>query len=185
MPKRVHIRRLVERDLPQVLAWRNHPSVRSMMFTSREIGPEEHRAWFEKANSAASRRLLIAEADGSPFGFIQFDRVEIGGVSDWGFYARPGAPKGKGQALGLAALDHAFFELQLHKVCGQALTFNEGSIRLHQRLGFHQEGLLRDQHRADGAYHPVIHFGLLRSEWPEAKKALLSRTFTRHRGSKE
>lgn len=185
MPERTYIRHLVEADLPMILAWRNCASIRRVMFHSNEIGLDEHRTWFEMASRATARRLLLVETDDDPLGFVQFDRVEIGGVSDWGFYARPDAPRGTGQVLGLAALDHAFSELQLHKVCGHVLGFNDASIRLHERLGFQQEGLLRDQHRADGTYHPVFYFGLLRSEWSEARAAILSRKFARQRGSKE
>lgn len=179
-----HIRPLAEADLPMILAWRNHASIRSMMFTNREVNLDEHRAWFEKASRDPTRRLLIVETSEGPLGFVQFDRVEIGGVSDWGFYARPDAPKGSGQLLGLAGLDYAFSNLNLHKVCGQALAFNHASIGMHRRLGFRQEGLLRDQHRAETAYHSVFHFGLLQPEWSDARGDIMSRTFARKKGPK-
>jgi UDP-4-amino-4,6-dideoxy-N-acetyl-beta-L-altrosamine N-acetyltransferase len=53
----------------------------------------------------------------------------------------------------------------LHKLCGQALAFNERSIRFHQNLGFRREGVLRQQHFDGEQYHDVVCFGLLASEW--------------------
>ena len=53
-------------------------------------------------------------------------------------------------------------------VCGQVLASNTASLAFHRRLGFAEEGVLRQQHRsADGAhYHDVLCFGLLRADWP-------------------
>jgi RimJ/RimL family protein N-acetyltransferase len=55
--------------------------------------------------------------------------------------------------------------LNLHKVCGQVLAGNEASIRLHLKLGFHQEGILRQQQRIGESYRDLVCFGILRQEW--------------------
>lgn len=167
------IRALTGDDLPMVLAWRNHPSIRSMMFDSRTIEPEEHRAWFDATSRNPARRLLIVESGEATLGFVQFDGVEPGGVADWGFYARPEAPRGTGRLLGRVALDHGFDVLHLHKVCGRIIAANEASIGLHRRLGFRQEGTLREQHRIDDVWYSVLCFGLLRREWRNARAALV------------
>lgn len=159
------IRKVTEQDLPMVLAWRNHAEVRRYMFTQHEISLDEHRNWFAKASRDHSRCLLIVEEDKQAIGYVQFSKVEDGGVADWGFYARPDAPKGTGRKLGVMALNHAFGPLKLHKVCGQAIASNQASIAFHQRLGFVLEGVLRDQQRINGAYHSLYCFGLLATEW--------------------
>lgn len=152
-------------DLALVLSWRNHPEIRRYMLTQHEICLDEHKIWFAKASQDKARQLLIVENGHLPLGYVQFSNVIAGGVADWGFYANPEAPKGTGKKLGTLALCHAFESLHLHKVCGQALDFNTASISFHQRFGFAQEGLLRDQYRIDGVYHSLICFGLLRREW--------------------
>jgi UDP-4-amino-4,6-dideoxy-N-acetyl-beta-L-altrosamine N-acetyltransferase len=159
------IRLMRSTDLDLVLAWRNHPDVRRYMFTKHEITMEEHLRWFEHSAQDKEKYLLIYEPYANPVGFIQFSKLPGSAVADWGFYAAPDAAKGSGRQLGLGALDYAFCHLNLHKVCGQALAFNEPSIRFHRALGFHQEGLIRDQHFDSQQYHDVLCFGLLRSEW--------------------
>lgn len=159
------VRPLVIEDLPLVLSWRNHPNVRQYMITQHEITLEEHQNWFAKCSQDSTRSLLMAVELDIPIGYVQFSGVGVGGVAYWGFYANPDTPKGTGRKIGAAALNHAFNELQLHKVCGQALAFNNGSIAFHQRLGFAKEGILRDQHRLNGIYHDLICFGLIRHEW--------------------
>lgn len=166
MTENCQIRQMVNADLERVLAWRNSHAVRRYMLTQHEISMGEHRQWFEFASQDPMRRLLIVEEGDVGLGFVQFKDVAPGGVADWGFYASPDALKGAGTKLGVMALDFAFDVLALHKVCGQALTLNRASIRFHRKLGFQQEGVLRQQHRIDGAYHDLICFGLLRDEWP-------------------
>lgn len=165
MLEQCHIRLVIENDLPMVLAWRNHPDVRRFMFTQHEISLDEHHRWFEKASRELSKRLLIVECEQQPIGYVQFSNVSEGGISDWGFYARPDAAKGTGRKLGVLALNYAFRNLNLHKVCGQAITCNKASIAFHQSMGFALEGELQDQQRIEGTYHSVFCFGLLASAW--------------------
>lgn len=136
------------------------------MFSQHEISREEHEAWFEAADSDPSRQLLVVEDSDGLFGFVQLDSVASKGIANWGFYVRPGAPRGSGRRLGVAALDHAFGELSLHKLCGQAIQTNNASVILHRRLGFAEEGVLREQKYANGSYHSLICFGMLKREWP-------------------
>lgn len=156
---------MVAADLEQVLEWRNHPDVRKYMYTQHEITLEEHTRWFQAALKNNQRHLLIFEKNKEPLGFVNITEVKKGGIADWGFYLSPLAPKGTGHALGITALNYAFDEAGFHKVCGQALGFNERSIAFHLKLGFEQEGILRDQHFDGENYHNVVCFGLLATQW--------------------
>lgn len=167
------VRPMGDEDLERVLRWRNDPEVRRWMYTTHEIALEEHRRWFAGARDDPNRHLLVFEQGGEPRGFVHFTRLRGSDVAEWGFYLAPGAPKGTGTALGIAALDEAFGPLGLHKVCGEALRDNERSIRFHRRLGFAGEGVRLDQHVAeDGVRHSVVQFGLLATDWPAARAEL-------------
>lgn len=163
--ERCSIRRLVAGDLESLLGWRNHPDVRRFMLTQHEITIGEHRDWFERFSRDPSHALLIGEDRGFPIGFVHFSRVAPQSAADWGFYAAPGAPAGSGSRLCATALDFAFQQLALHKVCGQALDNNQASVHLHARLGFRQEGVLREQHLLGDKPYDLICYGLLRREW--------------------
>jgi UDP-4-amino-4,6-dideoxy-N-acetyl-beta-L-altrosamine N-acetyltransferase len=159
------MRPMVKTDLALVRSWRNHPDIRRYMFTQHEITLDEHAHWFEQVCLNPLKHVLIFEMDGQAFGFVSLYETGPGGIAEWGFYAAPDAPKGTGRSMGLAALNHAFSHLSLHKVCGQAVAYNHRSIRFHQHLGFRQEGLLHDQHFDGEHYHDVLCFGLLGHEW--------------------
>ena len=159
-------------DLPMVLSWRNHPEVSCFMFTQHEISLAEHTQWFMRVNQDNTRHLLIVQERDGPIGYVQFSNVEPGGVADWGFYTRPEAAKGSGKKLGVSALDYAFGQLKLYKICGQAIDTNQVSIRFHERLGFKREAVLRDQKRINDQYQTLICFGLLAHEWQVYKQGI-------------
>ncbi len=152
-------------DLDIVLTLRNHPEIRRYMLTRHEISTAEHAQWFRRASKNRAIKLLIFEVDGICSGFVQFKETLHPQVVEWGFYAAPNAPKGTGRKLGLAAIQYAFESENLHKICGQALSWNHPSVEFHRSLGFAQEGVLRDQHFDGTTYHDLICFGLLKHEW--------------------
>ena len=139
------------------------------MYSQHEISQEEHLQWYARCSDDSNRHLMLVELDGLPFGFVNFTLVSGGRVAEWGFYTAPEAPKGSGRKLGSAALDYAFGQFALHKVCGQALATNQSSIRLHEAMGFQREGVLRDQYFDGKQYFAVVCFGLLANEWPIKK----------------
>ena len=152
-------------DLESVLALRNHAKIRRYMLSQHEIALEEHALWFDRVSQGVDTELLLFELDAECCGFVQFKKTNYLGVVDWGFYAAPDAPKGTGRKLGLAALNHAFTNGEFHKICGQALHWNQPSIAFHKSLGFMQEGNLRDQHFDGSEYHSLVCFGLLKRDW--------------------
>lgn len=77
--------------------------------------------------------------------------------------------RGKGYAADMIVkvLDYYFMELGYEKVTPHVYAFNNGSVRLHEKLGFLQEGRLRNMVYARGAYHDEIHYGMTRDEFIE------------------
>ncbi|MEA4890277.1 MAG: GNAT family protein [Clostridiaceae bacterium] len=75
----------------------------------------------------------------------------------------------RGQGLAAEALslliDYSFNELGLHRLWARIIEDNAPSLRLFGKLGFQQEGLLRDHVRRRGHYRDMIQLSLLRQEW--------------------
>jgi UDP-4-amino-4,6-dideoxy-N-acetyl-beta-L-altrosamine N-acetyltransferase len=158
------LRRVLENDLELLLEWRNDDRIRKFMFDQKPITLEEHVRWFEKVNTDLSRDLLIFENDINPLGFVQIVYSMENALAEWGFYAAPTAPKGVGERMLSKVLDHIFDIKGSSKVFGQVLGYNAASIRLHQKLGFMLEGVLRQHHCADSITHDIHQFGMLSSE---------------------
>ncbi|MBJ6360724.1 GNAT family N-acetyltransferase [Paenibacillus sp. GCM10012307] len=62
-------------------------------------------------------------------------------------------------------LGYYFEELRYQKASAHVYAFNEGSIALHERLGFRLEGRLRNMVYTNGEYYDELVYGLLISEF--------------------
>ena len=163
-------------ELELMLAWRNAPSVRAKMYTRHEISISEHLAWWDRIQSRTDQRYLMYEFKGAPLGIVAFNSIDNANRnSSWAFYASPEAPKGTGSRMEFLAMECAFCELKLHKLCCEVLAFNNPVIKLHQKFGFMIEGILREQHQLDGCFVDVYRLGILESEWHGARKAMLEK----------
>jgi UDP-4-amino-4,6-dideoxy-N-acetyl-beta-L-altrosamine N-acetyltransferase len=159
---------MVRSDLPLILAWRNHISVRSYMYSQHEISIAEHESWYEKSISDSNHHLLIFEYEGEPIGFVKLVQIENTKDVDWGFYAAPHAPVGTGRNLGYAGLRYGFEELGLLKINGQALKHNERSIKMHLALGFKQTSSKETTYFDGKEYHQIVAFSILRDDWMQS-----------------
>lgn len=168
----VKARKMSEHDLEYVLTWRNCPDVRRFMLTQHEITPNEHIAWFDRASKDETRALLVIEDGSQPIGCVIFSGVQPNSTADWSFYSAPTSPAGAGMRICSTALDYVFNELRVHKVVGQVLDFNRASIRIHQRLGFCQEEVLRKHVLINGNGHDLLCFGMLHDVWVRRKDEL-------------
>ncbi|WP_286714662.1 UDP-4-amino-4,6-dideoxy-N-acetyl-beta-L-altrosamine N-acetyltransferase [Marinobacter sp. tcs-11] len=164
------IRLIQDSELELMLAWRNEPSVRENMYTTHEISLGEHQAWWAKVKESDVHKYFIYEQDKQALGVVGFTGIDqANGNSSWAFYASPSAPRGTGSRMELLALNYAFDELKLHKLCCEVLAFNTPVIKLHEKFGFKVEGILRDQYKRDDKYVDIYRLGLLADEWAEQR----------------
>jgi RimJ/RimL family protein N-acetyltransferase len=73
--------------------------------------------------------------------------------------------KGYGREAMQLALDFAFRELNLHRVCLTVFSYNPAASKLYESLGFTREGTYREHLQRDGQRYDMILYGLLRQEW--------------------
>lgn len=64
-------------------------------------------------------------------------------------------------------LRYGFYQLRMQKCNSACIAINEGSIRLHQKLGFKEEGRRRREIYLNGQFYDDVLFGLLKEEFDE------------------
>jgi RimJ/RimL family protein N-acetyltransferase len=77
--------------------------------------------------------------------------------------------KGYGTELSQLLTDLSFLECNAHKVHTCIYSWNVASYKRYEKLGFHLEGVLRDEVFRGGQYWDVCYYGLLREEWDKWK----------------
>lgn len=179
------LREIQEEDLELMLRWRNHPSVRSGMFSQAVIEFGQHQAWFRREREKAdSEWFLFLDMDEAPLGVVYFTAMDrVANHAFWGFYAAPGAPPGTGTRMGIEALDY-FFEVQgFHKLNAEVLESNRRSHDFHKKLGFQVEGVFCDHYFGSNGYESVSRFGLMCVEWSEKKQDVKNSPLCFHNGA--
>lgn len=137
-------------------------------------GIDEARAIIDRRAAAFARRERIRWAiarrdDGNVIGscgFVHWDltaaRAEIGYEI---------APQCQGQGLmreALTAMLHfGFGPMQLNRIEAFVVPENEPSVRLLRRLGFQQEGFLREYGFWKKRFHDQLLLSLLKKDWHE------------------
>jgi len=119
---------------------------------------------------------MIEDADDSHVFLACRDETSVGSAflidvdlkssnAELGYWITPDE-QGNGYATEAAelCLTHAFDELGLHKVWARTAEDNEGSKRVLEKLGFEQEGVLREHWRGFGRYVDEYRYGLVESD---------------------
>ena len=66
-----------------------------------------------------------------------------------------------------AMIGFGFERMGLNRIEADVTLGNDGSARVLEKLGFHEEGLLRERGHWKGRYHDLRFFGLLRQDWED------------------
>jgi len=136
--------------------------------------------WAETTRSAADTRDFIERSlasdhleangiwvDGRAAGAIGLTINHLVNAGELGYWIDAGH---EGRGLVTAAsrlfLDHAFGVLRLHRVALRAGVGNRRSRAVAERLGFREEGVIRDGDRVGGGrYVDMVLYGMLEDEW--------------------
>ena len=188
--ERITLQTIEDEDLAFIQRWRNHPDVR-IPLTDTDIrnGEQMDEYLEEQISETGSINLLVCtdtasatdesnrsedgssgsdhENDPEPVGEVAIPWVRDTHGSGMLMYWIAPAHQGHGYATEAAELvvDHAFRERRLNKVWAHVLESNTGSQRVLEKLGFTQEGRLRQNCFIDGDFEDAYHYGLLAEEW--------------------
>ncbi len=162
-----------------MLHWRNDERVRAYMYTDHPISPDEHAQWFARMRADPGVDYRIGEHAGRPIGLVALTRIDPPSRrASWAFYVgERNVPPGSGAALEYLALEHAFGTRGLRKLCCEVLAFNSRVVKLHQRFGFKQEGLLAGHVFKNGKFEDVVVLALFDADWPPARERLRDTLF--------
>lgn len=168
----LRLRKMEREDMENYHTWRNDLDVMATTSPSLDVYSfEETKNFVEDfmLNSHSSKSYIIEmKEDRLPIGvtsLIHIDTknrnaeciIDIGEKNYWG--------KGYGSEALSLLLDYAFLELNLHRVSLRVFSLNERAIHLYHKLGFKQEGVVRESLYRNGKWHDLIMMGILKKEY--------------------
>lgn len=160
-------------DGPDILRMRNEPHVRRGMLNDSVIQEADHAEWMEATISSAFKSYFLVTLEDLPIGVIGFYAMNGRNLtSEWSFYFSNSRPHDEPRLVTsslLLALHYLFEIRSFRRLYSQVLATNTASLRIHRRLGFLDEALLRENVLIDGHGVDVRGLGLLATEWPTVR----------------
>ena len=99
-------------------------------------------------------------------GITLHSRDDKNGVFSFGLRTyRPFRGRGYGTEATWLLLRYGFYELRMQKAISGVIEGNIGSINLHKKLGFAEEGRQRRMVFTNGRYHDQLLYGMTREEF--------------------
>lgn len=172
--KLVKLRAVKESDLEDYYMKTNDEDSDSIRNSDRMIFPVGNASRAERVESLCKLNpydeeytLIIENNEGLPVGNINTHSCnKTDGVFKYGLGILK-EYRGNGYASEAVEIlcKYYFEELDYKKVEVHVYEFNQASIKMHEKLGFLKEGILRSNHYAKGKRWHTICFGMLRDEF--------------------
>jgi phosphinothricin acetyltransferase len=158
------IRRVVQDDLPALLAIYNHFVVHTpVTFDIEPRTLEQRQAWLDTFADVGRHQCLVAAKDGQAIGWACSGKLREKAAYDTSvetsIYLAPGE---QGQGLGrrlYQTLFEALADEDVHRAFGGITQPNEASVGLHLAMGFTHVGTYREVGRKFGKFWDVAWYG--------------------------
>lgn len=168
-----NIRPIQLSDAKLILEWRNTDAVRLNMYNHEIISLNSHMNWFNSMLTNESCRYFIYERNGRPLGVLSFSDIDRKNKKAfWAFYSGATDVRGIGSEMEQLALEYAFNELDLNKLCCEVLDFNTSVINFHRKFGFKVEGIKKQDYFRDGKFYDIYQLALLKNDYLKNKKGI-------------
>lgn len=165
----------------KVLQWRNQDRIRKNMYTDHIISEEEHENWIKSVLCNSSKAYLVSKYKDKDIGLVYFYDIDLRNyICKWGFYVgEESSPQGSGFVIELLALEFAFENLKIRKLCCEVFLFNQTVIKQHKRFGFQEEGILKKHILKEEVYEDIVLMSLFSNEWPNIKQNITDKYITK------
>lgn len=171
--KQVYLRPVEISDTPLIQKWHNDPDIRRsarLGETPVTYTKEESDINVAKDSQDEIYLLVVQRSTEKPIGFIRLNIIDRASRNMW-LRMIIGDSNARGKNLAQDALaivlEWLFSEQNVHRVTLETYETNQRAIRFFEKLGFKQEGMIREAIYVDGKYYNIISLGLLKKEFKE------------------
>ncbi len=158
-------------DYKKIVIWRNNPEVTDLLGGNRfYVSSHREKEWVEDAirNDRKNLHLVICDTDKEAIGLVNLTNIDLQNRKAE-FSIMIGDKKSQGKGVGekstLLMLKHAFEFLNLNKVWLTVLTNNTIAIKLYEKIGFKNEGILRQEVYKNNSYQDMLVMSILKEEY--------------------
>ena len=171
-----YLREICLDDISEMNSWRNNKEIVKWLGSPfRYINKETDVNWFNRYISSRHNSVRLAICEDVTKNLI--GAAYLLGI-DWvnrsaEFSIWIGVESSQGKGAGFFAikevLQHAFKDLNLHRIHLTVLATNERAIGLYKKIGFTEEGRLRESVFKNGSYDDMLQMSILHDEFSNIK----------------
>jgi len=172
--EKVYLTAINEDSLEQLREWRNSPKLKQYFREYREISDVSQKRWYENyvLNDCQQIHFEIhVNRTKKMVGYCCLTGINwINKTAEFSIYLGDSTSYGHGygiDALNLL-LNHAFNDVNLNKIWGEVFV-NNPAINLFKKIGFLEEGLLKQHHYKNGEFRDSHIIGLLACDWQHSR----------------
>ena len=167
--ERIILREVEGEDLDLIVKWRNDPEILKWLFSYLPLSKVKQRKWYEKYLDDNTQQTFIIEVneEKTPIGTIGLTDIDyknqkgelaiIIGEKDY-------LGKGLGEECLNLLVKFAFDELNLRKLKALVFSDNDTAIKLYEKCGLKEEGVLKEEIFKQGTFKDVVLMSILSSE---------------------
>lgn len=167
----VGLRAIEEKDLAQLMHWRNNPELRRFFRETQEISTQQQQKWFELISDKNSNHKMFAIIELSTnqllgaCGLCYIDWVNRS--ADFSIYiGYQDLYIDDIYAIDASKLliDYGFGILNLHRLWSEIYSIDSAKQTFFQKLGFTLDGALRETYWYEKKWHDSLFYSLLSSD---------------------
>lgn len=169
--RNVFLRSVEISDTQLIQQWHNDPDIRRAARLGElpvTYAKEEKDISLARDSQDEIYLLIVKKEKDQPIGFIRLNIVDRASRNMW-LRMIIGDKNARGTNLAQEALtlvlDWIFSEQNMNRISLETYATNERAIRFFEKLGFKQEGVIREAVYVDGEYHNILSLGLLNKEF--------------------
>lgn len=164
----VCIRKFEKKDIENKIRWINDPLNNTYLHYELPLEKNKTELWLEKTKDRTDRYDAVIEADGNPVGLIGLLSIDFRNKKAEYYIAlceRNYLGKGIAAEASRLLLKYAFSQLNLNRVYLYTETENMKAVKLYERLGFKQEGIIRQDIFSKGIYRDRYVYGITKKDF--------------------
>lgn len=174
---KVYFRAFELSDYSHFIKYRNDENIyNNIMGNKYYVSSEREKKWVEERifNDKTNIYLAVCKKENDQcIGYTSVNDIDLRNQNAlWGSIFLDDAERGQGLSIevGKLLLKFVFEEMPLRRFYSYILESHIGSLKMVHRLGFKQEGVLRDSVYKLNKFHNVICISILKSEYESLYK---------------
>lgn len=174
--KEIKFKKILYKDLKEILRWRNSNFIRSKMLNQKKITYKVHLGWYKDSMKDKTNKNYLIYYKSEKIGVASIKRIDfINQNCTWGYYIAIPSFRYLALLVEYKFIDFIFKKFKIRKIWGEALKSNKKILKIHKYLGFDIEGIYKNHIKVNNKFEDVILISMFKKNWKKYNNKLILR----------